>query len=74
MVVVIRVPGMAHQGLEDVWEYFVKPKIRFGEDAIIVNVIMKEKGKGSAVPGCHKPVKNGMGIAKRVVEVESTGE
>ena len=45
VVVVIRIPCVAHERLDDVWEGHVQPLPAFLENAVVVDVIMHKKGE-----------------------------
>lgn len=50
VVVVVRVPGVAEQRLEDVREREVEDGKAFGEYAVIVDVVVQHQREGSSAP------------------------
>ena len=74
VVVVVRVPGMTHQRLQDVGERDVEPVPVFGQDAIIVDVIVHEQGEGAGAPEAIDCVQDAVEVSEVVEEVEGAGE
>ena len=71
MVIVIRVPCVPHQRLQDIGPHLVEPGIVAGQQAVVVDMIMEHQSKGPAVPALHDPVEDCVWPREVVEEIQS---
>lgn len=74
VVIVVRVPCVAHQRVDDVGEESIDDSEarRLGEDAPHVNVLVHHKAVGAHIIELHSEVENSMNIGEVVEEKAST--
>lgn len=74
VVVVVRVPGVAHKWIRDVWEERVEEPEWLGEDAAHVDMLVHHEGVGAHVVGLHDPVEDTMEPGEMVVQIDRAGD
>lgn len=70
MVVVVRVPCVAHQGVDDVGEESIDDSeaVRLGEDAPHVDMLVHHKSVGTHIIELYSEMENSMDIGEAVEE------
>lgn len=68
VVIVVGVPGVSHQRLEDIGERSIEPGVILGEYAVIMYVIVKQECESTAVPCRHYPVTDAVEPGEAVIE------
>jgi len=74
VVVVVRVPGVAHEGVHDVGEEVVDEGEAAGEHAALVDVLVLEQGVGSHVVALHGDVEDGVQVGEAGEEEDGGGD
>ena len=58
MVVVVCIPGVTHQGLEDDRPESVKELVLWCEETVVVDAVMKHECEGAGVVDLHDQMQN----------------
>ena len=75
MVVVVRIPRMAHEGINNIREERVDQTILRSQDAFHVDILMFHERVAARIPDVHDPVKEAMDPAEVVaIEIKRTGD
>lgn len=74
VVVIVRVPSMAHQRLEHIRKGDVKPVPVLGQDAIIVDMVVHEQGERAGAPKAVDRMEYPVEVGEVVEEVDGTGD
>ena len=64
MMIVIRIPSMAHKWLEYIWESPVESSVWFGEDSVVVDVVVHHEGETPRVPHRNKQMNDAVKIGE----------
>lgn len=74
VVVVIRVPSVAHQRFQDVREAEVEESPVFGEYAAVVDVVVHQECERACAPECEGRVDDSVDVGEVVEEIHRAGE
>lgn len=73
VVEVIRIPGVTHQWAEDIREGLIEESVRFGENAIVVDVIVQHEREGADGPCYENQMEDAVEDVEARVEDDGAG-
>ena len=70
VVVVIRVPCMSHQRLENIWNGEIEKCVLFRQHAAVMAMVVHHDSKWPSVPRSHDPVAYGVRVREMEEEIQ----
>lgn len=74
VVIIVRIPRVTHQGLQNVRKCPIEPGPVLGQYAIVVNMIVHHQRKTSCAPECESHMSDAMEVREMVEEPDGAGE